>query len=97
MINRSTTITTMNGATDRTNLSYETSAMPFTTKRSNPTGGVMSPMDRLTTMMRPKKMGSIPAAKAIGNNSGVNMVIAADAFRKHPAIKNMTVNISRTR
>ncbi|KMY54512.1 hypothetical protein AC623_11790 [Bacillus sp. FJAT-27231] len=46
-------------------------------------------------MTRPKKTGSIPTPIAMGKSNGVKIVIAAEAFKKQPAIKKITLNKSK--
>ncbi len=54
-------------------LSMEILVMLDTTKRSSPTGGVMHPMARFTTMSTPKKTGSMPSCRTTGSRMGVGM------------------------
>lgn len=95
MISKSKISKKINGAMARINLSNEMSATPCTTNKSSPTGGVIKPMARLITMTTPKKSGSIPAFIAIGRSNGVKIVMAAEAFKKQPAINKTTLIITR--
>ena len=57
------------------------------TNKSRPTGGVIRPIARFTTIIIPKCNGFTPTALAKGSSKGTRTIIAELASRKHPAIK----------
>jgi hypothetical protein len=72
-------------------------AIPHATNRSRPTGGVIRPMAKFTTMIKPKWIGFTPTALASGSNSGVRTIIAELASRKQPAMSSRMLINSRIR
>ena len=60
-----------------------------------PTGGVMLPMHRLYTKIRPNCTGSMPKVLTTGRNSGVKIRMAGVTSMNVPAISRMTFMISR--
>ena len=69
--------------------------IPHATYRLTPTGGVNSPIARLTIMTVPRWIGSIPSCNATGANSGVKMYSADVESRKHPAIHSTIFTIMK--
>src|SRR6187200_3180542 len=70
--------------------SNESPATRASTKRTIPIGGWSRPIIRLSTLTRPKWIGSMPSWVAIGSRIGTRIVIAAVGSRKQP-----TKSISR--
>jgi len=64
------------GHTARHTRSSDSSAMAVDTKSVAPEGGEANPMDRLTTMITPKKTGSTPSCFASGRSTGAKMMMA---------------------
>src|SRR5699024_12487155 len=63
------------------------------TNKLTPTGGVMKPIDKLTTIMTPKCIGSTTISVATCNRIGVKITIAAIVSIKAPTInKNILIN-----
>ena len=78
MTNSTAIDATKNGMADKAIFSNGTSAMGEATNRQTPNGGVARPILRLTVMMIPKWIGSIPILCAKGNKIGVKSIIAAN-------------------
>ena len=62
-------------------------AMRQPTNSDVPTGGVINPKHRLTTMMAPKWMMWIPILVASGNRMGVSMMMAGVWSMNIPTMK----------
>ena len=67
----------------------DTLATPAPTNNIVPTGGVQSPIHKLSTMMIPKCTGCIPNSVTTGKNIGVNISIAGVISIKVPTISNV--------
>jgi len=63
--------------------------IPHSTKRTDPTGGVMLPMHMLKMSMAPNWMLDIPRLSAIGRKIGVKIKIAGVMSMNMPTIKRM--------
>lgn len=93
IIVRARTITKKNGMIPFDTSSKESFDMPQATNKFTPNGGVIKPIERLTTITIPKWTGSIPTDVAIGNNIGANIIIAAVVSIKVPTIsKSIFIN-----
>ena len=66
-----------------------TLAIPITTKSTEPTGGVQSPIQRFITITIPKCTGSIPNFVTIGRKMGVKMSTAGVISMKIPTNSNI--------
>lgn len=73
----------------------EVSAIPTPTKRTEPTGGVQSPMQRFKTMMIPKCVGSIPRLTAMGRKMGVKIKTAGVMSMKVPTARRIKLIMSK--
>lgn len=78
-----------------TTLPKGTLAISITMKRQTPKGGVLAPMSRLRTMIRPKWIGSIPTLLTRGRRTGVEMRRIAVVSIMSPAISRMKFNRRR--
>ena len=67
------------------------------TKRFTPSGGVMKPIARLTTMMIPKWIGSTPREVTTGNRMGARIIIAHSVSMKQPTIRSNRLISNRIR
>ncbi|MBA7617398.1 hypothetical protein ES703_24712 [subsurface metagenome] len=65
------------------------------TKSTLPTGGVHSPMQRLSTMTMPKWMGFIPSWTTTGRKMGVKINTAGVISMNVPTMSRNTLMISR--
>ncbi len=74
MMIKSNTIIAINGTIDLTRWSYFTLAIPCTINKSRPTGVVIKPIERFTTIIKPRNTGSIPTPNATGSSNGVKIV-----------------------
>src|SRR5690606_24769534 len=70
-------------------------AIPTPTKSTEPTGGVQSPIQRLSTITMPNCMGSIPSSVTIGRKMGVNMSTAGVMSIKMPTNNNNKLIINK--
>ena len=70
-------------------------ATPTPTKSTAPTGGVHSPMQRLSTMMIPKCTGSMPRSTATGRKMGVKMSTAGVMSMNVPTTSSTRLIMSR--
>ena len=61
------------------------------TNRFTPSGGVMKPIARLTTMMIPKCVTSTPIAVTTGYRMGARIIIAHSVSMKQPTISSSTL------
>ena len=65
-------------------LSNDTRATVQAANKFTPKGGVIMPRAKLTTMMMPKWMGSIPKYMATGVNIGASTMMAAEVSMNMP-------------
>ena len=65
------------------------------TNSTEPTGGVISPMPRLTIMIMPKCTGSMPRVLTTGSRMGVRMRISGAMSISVPSTSSSTLIISR--
>ena len=65
------------------------------TKRTDPTGGVTTPMPRLRISMMPNCTGSIPIPTMTGRKIGVVIMISGDISIKVPNINKIKLTMSR--
>ena len=73
----------------------DTSVSELATKRLTPIGGVTKPMARLTTMITPNWIGSMPIASMIGKSIGVRIKMAGVVSITIPTIsKNKLITRS---
>ena len=72
-----------------------TSVRELATNRLTPIGGVTNPIARLTTMITPNWIGSIPMASTIGRRIGVRIRIAGVVSMTIPTISRNMLMISR--
>ena len=70
-------------------------AMPTPTNNTEPTGGVQSPIQRLSIRTIPKCVGSIPKAVTTGRKIGVKINTAGVASIKTPTAKRIKLIIKR--
>lgn len=61
------------------------------TKRLIPSGGVIKPIAKLVTIIKPKWIGSTPKDVATGKRIGANTKIAGVVSMKQPTINNSTL------
>lgn len=81
-------ITKMNGTIPFKMTSIGESAIREATKRLIPSGGVINPMAKLVTMIKPKWIGSTPIEAATGIKIGAKIKIAGVVSIKQPTISN---------
>ena len=91
MIIKVVSIATKNGIIALEIASIERPEIPDPTNKLTPNGGVMNPIAKLTTMIIPKWIGSIPMFTAIGSKIGVKIMIAANVSIKQPTINSNNV------
>ncbi len=77
----------MKGQISRSMLSIGTFPIEATTKRTAPTGGVLSPILSARTTVMPKCSGWMPSWAAIGARIGVRMMIDAVRSMKQPTMR----------
>ena len=70
-------------------------AIPTPTNKTEPTGGVQSPIQRLSIRTIPKWVGSIPKSVTMGRKIGVKISTAGVASIKTPTANKMTLIIKR--
>ena len=70
-------------------------AIPTPTNRTEPTGGVQSPIQRLSISTIPKWIGSIPKEVTMGRKIGVKMSTAGVASINIPTTSRITFIIKR--
>jgi hypothetical protein len=90
------TITAQKGTKDFNIFDIGKFAIPDDTNRVIPTGGVLIPIARFVTVMRPKCMGSTPNFVTIGNRMGTIRIIAGVVSRivpKNNSIILININI----
>ena len=83
-----TNITIINGTIPFKITSIGESEILEATKRLIPSGGVIKPIAKFTTMIKPKWIGSKPMALATGKRIGANTKIAGVVSMKQPTIKS---------
>lgn len=81
-------ITAMNGIIPFNITSIGESAIREATKRLIPSGGVIKPIAKLVTMIKPKWIGSTPSDAATGIKIGAKIRIAGVVSIKQPTINN---------
>ena len=81
-------ITAMNGMIPFKMTSIGESAIREATKRLIPSGGVINPMAKLVTMIKPKWIGSTPIEAATGIKIGAKIKIAGVVSIKQPTTNN---------
>ena len=81
-------ITRINGTIPFRITSIGESEILEATKRLIPSGGVIKPIAKFTTMIKPKWIGSNPMALATGKRIGANTKIAGVVSMKQPTIKS---------
>ena len=69
-------------------------AIPTPTNKTDPTGGVQRPIQRLSISTIPKWVGSIPKAVTIGRKIGVKISTAGVASIKTPTANKITLIIN---
>ena len=70
-------------------------AIPTPTNNTDPTGGVQSPIQRLSIRIIPKWVGSIPKEVTMGRKIGVKMSTAGVASINIPTTSRITFIIKR--
>ena len=70
-------------------------AIPTPTNRTEPTGGVQSPIQRFSISTIPKWIGSIPKEVTMGRKIGVKMSTAGVASINIPTTSRITFIIKR--
>src|SRR5215203_898300 len=71
-------------------------AMPCTTYRFKPTGGVIKPISMFRVITTPNHIGSNPSSVMIGNRTGMVTRIIATGGMKHPRKRNSRFMITNT-
>lgn len=71
-------------------------AIDEATNRFRPTGGVRTPILKLTAIMTPNKIGSIPNAKMVGKKIGVKIIKIETASKNIPAISRIMLMSTST-
>ena len=70
-------------------------AIPTPTNNTDPTGGVQSPIQRLSMRIIPKWVGSIPKEVTMGRKIGVKISTAGVASINIPTANRITLIINR--
>ena len=94
MVNKAKSSGIYNGHISSMNSLILISPIPHATKIHNPSGGVVSPIVRLRTIITPKWTGSYPTDKTIGKKIGAKSNMRAIVSMKHPKRSNITLMMS---